>query len=391
MRELDFLIKSYRYILNSNNNRIATTWLFGEWFGKRTGDNVTYFANYLAQSHKDLSLYWLCNNSCNTDLLNRRIKVLDYSSEEAIAISRKAAVAVMGEGISDLSHDITNYWGNAVKVNLWHGIPWKKIGYDSRKKKENSIIESIRSHMYRYDVYETPSDEYSKHIKSAFNTSENSLIKAGLPRNVLFYDQDGLQDCRDKVFGKCKLQSPARLAIYLPTFRDAQTKPFSFTDIREASFHEWLERNNIYIIQKAHAAETGAFSGTSSHIINIKDISAQELMAASDMLITDYSSCFFDYLLLDRPIIHFLYDYDFYKNKDRGLYYEKEEVVCGAAPENENDLIKAIQENFENPGLFHDLRMERKAKFMTYEGPDSCEIITQRIFGELKKRGMGIK
>ena len=51
-------------------------------------------------------------------------------------------------------------------------------------------------------------------------------------------------------------------------------------------------------------------------------------MAASDILVTDYSSCFFDFLILDRPIIHFLYDYDYYKEKDRGLYYEKEGVIC---------------------------------------------------------------
>ena len=178
------------------------------------------------------------------------------------------------------------------------------------------------------------------------------------------------------------------IIVYLPTFRDAHTKPFSFTDITDASFFTWLEENNIFILQKAHAAEICSFNTGNKRIISIDDISAQELMAASDMLITDYSSCFFDYLLLDRPVIHYIYDYDYYKTKDRGLYYDKKDVVCGSAPETEEELIKSIQENFEKPDLYHKLRMARKEKFMTYESSDSCEIITQRIFEELKKKGM---
>lgn len=109
-------------------------------------------------------------------------------------------------------------------------------------------------------------------------------------------------------------------------------------------------------------------------------------MAASDMLVTDYSSCFFDYLLLDRPIIHYLYDYDFYKDKDRGLYYGKEEVVCGPAPETVPELVAAIREGIENPGLHRALRQARMRRFMTYEGPDSCERILQEILKRLEEK-----
>ena len=55
-------------------------------------------------------------------------------------------------------------------------------------------------------------------------------------------------------------------------------------------------------------------------------------LAAADMLITDYSSCFFDYLITNRPIIHYLYDYDYYVKEDRGVYYDVMDVVAGDTP-----------------------------------------------------------
>ena len=104
------------------------------------------------------------------------------------------------------------------------------------------------------------------------------------------------------------------------------------------------------------------------------------------MLITDYSSCFFDYLILDRPIIHYLYDYNYYANDDRGLYFDKSEVICGQVIESPDDLYDAIVENINNPLLYQELRRERLNTFMEYESPDSCEIIRKRICELIDKK-----
>jgi CDP-glycerol glycerophosphotransferase len=385
MGKLFFIKKIIRFCRNSVNERDPAVWVCGEWFGKRVGDNAAFFANYIAEHHPAIRLHWLCDGNCDASALDKRIAVLDYSTEEAVAVSKKAAVAIMGEGISDLSHDISNYWGNALKVNLWHGVPWKKIGYDMKNARSRPPEDAIRKRLYKYDLFESPSEEYTKRILTAFGTERKCIVEAGLPRNRLFFDAGKIAACRERLARRLGAASP-RIIAYLPTFRDSRTEPFSFAGVRDAAFSAWLERNNAYVVQKAHAAETGSFGAGTRHVVNMPDIPAQELMAASDMLVTDYSSCFFDYLLLDRPIVHFLRDYEYFKNEDRGLYYGKDEVVCGSAPENEADLIRAIRENFERPGLFRELRAARKAKFLTYESPDSCEIIARRIFRELEKK-----
>ena len=318
-------------------------------------------------------------------MLDKRIKVLDYSTEESKEISRKAGVAVMGEGIADLNPDVINYVGNAVKMNVWHGMMWKKVGDDAVDTPKKGMADKIRSQMYRYDLFEITSEEYGKHIKTGFGMRDDQLIRAGMPRNSLFFDSKRVAECQRKLTERIG-DPQAKIICYLPTFRDSHSKPFSFTEITDPAFSAWLEENNIYMIQKAHFADADQMKGKSDRIITMNDIAAQELMAGSEMLVTDYSSCFFDFLLLDRPIIHYIYDYEYYRNKDRGIYYQQEEVVCGPTPRDEKELVKAIRESFGKAELHRALRQERIAKFMTYESPDNCRIITERILDEIGKR-----
>ena len=112
----------------------------------------------------------------------------------------------------------------------------------------------------------------------------------------------------------------------------------------------------------------------------MNDIAPYEALGAADILITDYSSCFFDYLVLDRPIIHFIYDYENYKNIDRGIYYEKEEVICGDAVENICNLKKSIKKYVMDPEQNKDLRQKRRNQYIEYENPNSCEIIFNEIY-----------
>ncbi len=389
MRAVSFFKKYIQYIMSSFYKRDNSIWVFGEWFGERVGDNSFYLANYVAKNYDGITVYWLCKDTCDTRRLDPSIRVIDYSSKEAVKISKKSAVAVMNEGIKDLNSDITNYWANAIKVNLWHGVPWKKIGYDSQTVHKQSLIDVFRNKIYQYDYYVSPSQEYSTRIMTAFNAKSDSFIFTGYPRNSLFFKRDLLDMCRSEVEKRVGFKVD-KIIVYLPTFRDSQTPMFSFASISNTEFYKWLEDNNVVIIQKAHFADRKSTNVENARIVNIDDISAQELMAASDMLVTDYSSCFFDYLILDKPIIHYLYDYEYYKNKDRGLYYEKEEVACGACPEDEESLVEEIIKNIDNPAIYQEIRKKRRERFLTYEGEDSCKCIVESIQRRLNGSGESV-
>ena len=149
---------------------------------------------------------------------------------------------------------------------------------------------------------------------------------------------------------------------------------------------EMLEKYNAVIVQKAHFVSYQRSSDTDAvktdRIVTSNTLPAMQLLAASDMLITDYSSCFFDFLLTDRPIIHYLYDYAYYANDDRGLYYTKEEVACGDAPEDTDALLASMEANLADPGKDAALRAKQRKTYMTYEKEGCCA----EIFREIRRR-----
>ena len=152
----------------------------------------------------------------------------------------------------------------------------------------------------------------------------------------------------------------------------------------------WCACIGDFLFQKAHyvnqTRDGRTDVGGSCRIYSLNNITAQDLLCASDLLVTDYSGAFFDYLILDRPIVHYLYDYDYYRNQDRGLYYDKEDVIAGEEADNEDQLVNAIIRNFENPNLYKERRHKIRTIYTKYDTPDSCEVLYQAIMKEVKRR-----
>ena len=172
----------------------------------------------------------------------------------------------------------------------------------------------------------------------------------------------------------------------MPTFRDKTSEVFSFCDPEIAtSIGKIAEENNFMLIEKAHAKSgyKQEINLASNHIYRMPTEDAQVLLGGADVLITDYSSCFFDFMIREKPIIHYVYDFEYYKNKDRGLYYDIDEVACGSVTYNIDDLLSAIEMN-----LFEDVeqknRRKMKNKFVTFESPSNCKKIVDRIFATVR-------
>ena len=176
-----------------------------------------------------------------------------------------------------------------------------------------------------------------------------------------------------------------KIILYMPTFRDNPSQMKSLEQLGEdASFLKWIEENDTIIIQKAHFVSQQR-NELQSHkrtkrILTLNDLIPYEALGVADILITDYSSCFFDYLILDRPIIHFIYDYENYRTADRGVYYDKDDVVCGDAPTDFEGLKTAIIQYIESPLMDSDLREERRKQFIEYESYDACQKIFRQTY-----------
>lgn len=389
---IDFM-KRYRTERGyKTNNRNPKCWLFGEWYGDRCNDNSCFLANAVTVLFPEIEAFWVARKNSDVSKLNKSIKVLLYDSEENRDIFMKVGVVIMNQGFIDFSSSGYNYFRGAITVNLWHGIAWKRIGHDMIKK--SGIVHKLGMIVYDYferaDKYLSLSNEYSKILYSAFHVKNKDIIKSGYPRNSLFYSTDWLDRNKNNIISSLRykrnnnISSTTRFIVYMPTFRDATNEVMTLELLdTDSDFMQFLDDEDLVILQKGHYVSQKRDESVgrkhNNRILSLENMAAYELLGVADILITDYSSCFFDFLLLNRPIIHFLYDLNEYKNIDRGLYYDLEDVICGKVAVNFEELKQTIKEYVNSPNADSSLRSLRKQHYMEYETPRSCEEIANEI------------
>ncbi|WP_373499551.1 CDP-glycerol glycerophosphotransferase family protein [Desulfococcus sp.] len=235
-------------------------------------------------------------------------------------------------------------------IQLWHGAPIKHIELDLFRKRLNSIpawmwpVLKIQKWLIgRYPVYDVVVTTSQWFVDNVFSQCFNAkkFISPGYPRNDILFgwpesdsiiyrlawinvDRNGLKKVTE---AKSKGQ---KICLYVPTFRKELFDPFE-TTIDLSRFSKFAQKNNLLIVLKLHP-----FMHGHSQIKNYSNIleynplcDIYPLMPMCDLMITDYSSIFFDFLLLDRPILFFAYDLDAYLNHDRSMYFDYEVMTPG--------------------------------------------------------------
>lgn len=233
-----------------------------------------------------------------------------------------------------------NYFGGLIKSEFHR---WANHGGFKKMLRE-------QKEMYRlFDYHLSISDICSKFIALDNCHYYKHFISLGFPRNdVLFKDHSELRKKIEEVVGfKFK-----RLIVYAPTHRDYENSEREFFDpsllkVRSIwgpvraeelqSLEQTLSETETLIIAKVHPvqqAHSSVISADSSkHVLFFKDLSEKvstslnPLLAISDGIITDYTTTFFDFLYLNRPIIYYFYDIDLYR-KTRGFFIEPIESIC---------------------------------------------------------------
>ncbi|AYM02860.1 CDP-glycerol glycerophosphotransferase family protein [Levilactobacillus yiduensis] len=244
-------------------------------------------------------------------------------------------------------------------IQTWHGTPLKKLGLDI----ENVSMPGTTTAKYhanfvkeanRWDALVSPNDYSTRIFRSAFGFN-NQILKVGYPRN----DELINSTPEDVVALKQRLGIPLdkKVVLYAPTYRDNQFAekgkytfelPFSLDDFREKFGQDAvLVLRMHYLI--SNALDISGYEGVVFDLSNHPDIS--ELYLISDMLITDYSSVFFDFAYLKRPILFYPYDYHMYKDELRGFYLDYEKDLPGEIAHNETQLLDMIGEKLQTPDM----------------------------------------
>lgn len=242
-----------------------------------------------------------------------------------------------------------------IYVQCWHGTPLKKLGYDIEKG--DNALNSLEEVRFKYKVDAakfkyilSPSAFATDKFISAWNLKaigkENAVIEKGYPRNdkLFNFNDDDVAEIK-KSLGIDGIDK--KVIFYAPTWRDNQhDSKIGYVYKTEVDFDKLrLALGDEYIILfRAHYLVANSFdfekySGFIYDVSSYDDIN--DLYIISNILITDYSSVFFDYANLRRPMLFYMYDFDAYKNEMRDFYFDIEELP-GPIVKNEDDLIDAI-------------------------------------------------
>lgn len=346
--------------------RSRKIYIFGAWLGEQYADNPKYL--FLeAQKDPEIRPVWITKSRT----VCHKVRALGYEAYEfdslrGIWMQLRAKYVVMCNGISDVNH---GFMGRAVFLNLWHGVPLKKVGYDDYKVKNwdsrgQKIRRAIQQIPLGKEYVVATSDAYSKIYESAFRRPESHIITLGQPRNDAFYDVEGMFPMEHKLK---KAAKGKKIILYTPTHRKEGEIPFPLMEQFDfEKLNQWcVENETVFVIKRHfyHQKETVDVSKY-SNITDItgKSMDIQELLMDTDILVTDYSSTYIDYLLLDRPIVFYNFDYQDYLNTDREMYYDYEEVTPGYKAENFDQLMDEFERLIQGEDYFKEER-ERVCNF----------------------------
>lgn len=369
------LISLITYPLSCLIPKKKKRWIFGAWFGSAASDNTKALYDYVAKNHPEIERIWVASDPEKLSLPGCRI--VKRNSLGSLRYILTAQVAVMNQGFGDFA--AFNFLGGVYKVQLWHGVAWKKIGLDAYPEM-SALHRAVFRLLNRYDLYVAPSERQKQVLKSAFLARDSQILLCGQPRNELLFSDAFRAESRALLAGQLGLQGK-KLLVYMPTFRDKTSEVFSFHRLEDNdAFRALAEEQGFAVIEKLHykSVQKQDGDGADKLVYGLPGADAARLLAAADILITDYSSCFFDYLITDRPIIHYVYDYQYYKDKDRGLYYDIEEVSAGTLARTPEELLSAIRDNLAADAQAH-TRQACRSSFISYESAHSCEQIYAHI------------
>lgn len=314
--------------------------VFSAMQGERYGDNPYYVSEILRNMDKEYDLVWLLNPNVE-DSIDKEIRRVDNRS--TLAVIKELATAKVWVD-SNMKHSGFLKRKGQLYVQTWHGsYGLKKIGLDLGKNLPPIDKRNFLYNAKREDLMVSNSKRTTEIYRRAFFYS-GEIIEKGSPRNDMLLSNP--YECETKVreyFNLCN----QHIVLYAPTFRNdykVDNMKLDFERLKQTLEKtrggEWVVLIRLHYKNLEEASE---FIPYSSSIMNASEYGVmQELLSVADILITDYSSCMFDFATTEKPCFIYASDLEKY-NHERGNYFSMDELPFPLA-ENNEQLEKQIVE-----------------------------------------------
>lgn len=366
--------------------------VFMSFMGKKYADSPRAIYEYMlnCDSYKDYRFVWAFVEPDKYGFLenNDRTIVVKHNSDKHYRYYATAKYWVTNSRVPD----VIPKREAQIYVQCWHGTPLKRLGLDVDVKGANekySIEEmkkKYRTDALKYSYMISPSGFCTEKFVSAFGLDlvgrEDIILETGYPRNDDL--RNFTEEKAERIKTKLGIPKDKKVVLYAPTWRENQySSTVGYTYKEEVDFdllrehlgdeYVFLFRAHYFVASKFDFAKYQGF---------VYDVSAydeiNDLYIVADMLITDYSSVFFDYANLRRPIIFYMYDLPIYRDEMRGFYISLDELP-GNIVETEETLINEIRtaDNWTPDNKYDDFNK----KYNPLDDGDASKRVAELVFG----------
>lgn len=357
-------------------------WVFGADGGDRFADNSKYLFLHAAD-RDDVRAIWLTEN-------DETLETLRDSGYEAYLADRPwgiyhtltAEYVFVCLGRADVAWWVT---GGAHIINLWHGCPLKRVATD-RMEEQPSLLDRviflIRESAFDYLV--TTSENLRDIFASAYDLPKARVPVLGYPRNdilrgdvaeaTLGVDTETYDDIAAHA-------ADGPVVAYMPTWRRGFGREHGDgggPPIDEDALHDVLNSHDATFLVKHHPhAFERIDAGAGDRIVDLPDdYDIYPSLEAVDVLVTDYSSVYFDYLHLDRPVVFFPYDLDAYEARP-GFYFDYDDVTPGPTPQTFDGFLDALDDALSGVDDFAAEREAVKHEFFDHPDQNAAERVAR--------------
>jgi CDP-glycerol glycerophosphotransferase len=278
-------------------------------------------------------------------------------------------------------------------LQTWHGTPLKRLGCDIQPGASGNAVFTARDIHRRYKregarltYFVSPSVYATERFASAFNLAPTgrteAILEEGYPRNDFLATYTPAD--ADAIRARLGVPAGKKVVLYAPTWRDNQhTSGVGFTGNEAADFALLrAELGDDYVIlYRAHylIANSFDFSAHDGFVVDVSGTAdVNDLYVVSDVLVTDYSSVFFDYANLRRPIVFFMHDLNEYAGELRGFYIGIDELP-GPVVSDSAALVDAVRASEQTSDGERDRLETFRERFAPMDDGHASERVLDRV------------
>ena len=343
MKFLAYLICYCIYPFSFLVPRSRKKWAFGSFRGA-FNDNAKYLFIHVTEQMPDIDCAWLSANRTTVRTIKEKgLKAYHVLSPAGIWFALRAKCWFFNAYSSDIMFCLS---GGAKLVNLWHGLPLKRIEFDieSGILADRFVKKTLKERYFHPEVFKRPdyvvssTELFSEAFARSFRIPLERCLNLGLARNeILTWPEEKRRAFIDRYEPAETLDLIGQMGsfggvfVYMPTWRDSQndfvTAGFDFNSMEEV-----LSENNALLLIKPHAntyIEPVLLNGLEHIKLLPSTLDIYPVLPYTDVLITDYSSVMYDYILMEKKdVILYLFDKEEYVN-ERPFIWSFEDMTYG--------------------------------------------------------------